>query len=115
MKLLLSTVAANIFVSAQTTRVRTKFIEEPYAMNLNCGDCIAAGHNFLWRSEVNGLVVNDEEYPTNTGKYDDTDIMCCEGSFAMYDKTYDYTKTSPEIECAKLFKRANNRDKKVWR
>jgi hypothetical protein len=90
-------------------------MDTEYSMDLNCGECIAAGHNFLWRSEENGLVVNDEEYPSNTGKYEDTDIMCCEGSFDFYNKDWDYTQSSPTVECAKLFKRANNRDKKLWR
>jgi hypothetical protein len=88
----------------------------PYDIKLSCGECIASGYNFLWRSEVNSKKVNDNEYPKNTGKYEDTDVMCCEGSFEFYKGlTIDFNSGSALAECAKLFQRANNRDKKDWR
>jgi hypothetical protein len=77
------TVAATI-VAAQDARVRTTFVETPYDIKLNCGDCIASGFNYAWKSRETGLVVNDQEYPVNTGRYDSTDVMCCEGSTAYY-------------------------------
>jgi len=90
MKLLSASVAALLGVRGQETpRIRTKFAESPYDISLPCGECVASGWNFVWRTEETGLVVNDEEYPTNTGDYDDTDVMCCEGSTEFYaDRTY---------------------------
>ena len=81
------TVAASL-VAAQDARIRTKFVEVPYDIGMNCGDCIASGYNFVWKSKETGLVVNDEEYPVNTGKFISTDVMCCEGSSDFYK---DYT------------------------
>ena len=95
MRLLSASVAALFGVKAQdaTPRIRTTFMDSPYDISLPCGECVASGHNFVWRTVETGLVVNDEEYPTNTGKYADTDVMCCEGSFDRYKDT-DYVPSS---------------------
>jgi hypothetical protein len=81
----LFTVAATL-VAAQdgTTRVKDKFIDLPYDIGMSCGNCIASGFNYVWKTKETGLVVNDEEYPVNTGAFSTTDVMCCEGSKDFY-------------------------------
>lgn len=121
MKLLSASVAALLGVQAQEERVRTKFADSAYSMDLPCGDCVASGWNYLWKSEETGLVVNDEEYPTNTGKFADTDVMCCEGSVDFYSSgdraaynpaTY---PAGPGKECAEILRFARGSAKTEWR
>ena len=77
---------ATTLVAAQDARNRNKFVDVPYDIKLNCGDCIAAGYNYAWKTKETGLVVNDEEYPVNSGLYGTTSVMCCEGSADEYEK-----------------------------
>lgn len=122
MKYFALTVAASLLVSAQETRARTKFIDTPYDIKLNCGDCIAAGYNFVWKTKETGLMVTDEEYPVNTGLFASTDVMCCEGSSEFY-KDYGFPGNSlPAVDdglaktsCALLFKQARNAERVNWR
>jgi len=101
MKLISASVAALLGVSAQdaSRQSRTKFAESDYDISLPCGECVASGWNWVWKTEETGLVVNDSEYPTNTGAYDTTDVMCCEGSHDYYaDRTYTPSSTvAPEL------------------
>ena len=122
MKLLSASVAALLGIGAQDTpRIRTKFAESPYEISLPCGECVASGWNFVWKTQETGLVVNDEEYPTNTGVYATTDVMCCEGSTEFYaDKAYTpatvpTAEEEADFQCTWLFKLANGRDKTAWR
>lgn len=55
----------------------------PYHPDLNCGECVAGGHNFCWRARVPGEMLNDKEYPTMTPYFKsnqlntDTQQRCC--------------------------------------
>ena len=79
-------VALTLLSAQDATRVRTKFVNVPYDIKMSCGDCIASGYNYLWKTKETGLVVNDEEYPVNSGLYGTTSVMCCEGSADEYEK-----------------------------
>lgn len=123
MKLLQASVAAILGVSAQdTTRSRNKFGSTPYALDLNCGDCIASGFNFIWKSEETGLIVSDEEYPSNTGNFADTDTFCCQGDVDYFttlknDNAWNPTNTpdTPDGKCTQILALLRGKEKTLWR
>ena len=39
------------------------FKDIEYDKSLGCGECIAAGYNFCWKSVKVGEILTDDEYP----------------------------------------------------
>ena len=35
----------------------------PYSTSLNCGECIASGFNFCWKTDIPGKILNNDNYP----------------------------------------------------
>lgn len=54
-----------------------------YHPDLKCGDCVAGGYNFCWKSTIPGEVLGDNDYPTlkpildSIGGNLDTESRCC--------------------------------------
>jgi len=53
-----------------------------HAYNLPCGDCVAGGFNFCWKSEVPGQVLSDDDFPNKKSAETNTDealmnSRCC--------------------------------------
>ena len=98
-----------------------------YDINAPCGQCIASGYNFCWKSEESGLILTDDQYPTATGVYETTNTMCCGeqswyddykmengGAFSLSTETDD-EKLYPNRNCAMLMKNSRVADKIGWR
>ena len=70
------------------SRSSRDFLERiDYDPDLNCGDCVAGGHNFCWRARVPGEILTDDDYPVfnsmkkSKGKDNtDTEARCCYNS-----------------------------------
>lgn len=39
-----------------------------HAYDLPCGECVAGGYNFCWKSEVPGQVLSDDDFPIKSSK-----------------------------------------------
>ena len=35
----------------------------PFSTSLNCGECIASGFNFCWKTDIPGKILSEENYP----------------------------------------------------
>ena len=119
---LVTLLALMFSAEAQDTPVRNKvpYVKKDYDLELNCGECIAAGYNFCWKTEETGLSVNDDEYPTNTRLYSTTDLMCCEGGSEFYEDYFASNGPPPDDgtpinTCTNLLKAARGRSKTEWR
>ena len=48
----------------------------PYSTSLNCGECIASGFNFCWKTDIPGKILNDN-YPKKNDDFKLTEQRCC--------------------------------------
>lgn len=74
----------------------------PYSTSLNCGECIASGFNFCWKTDIPGKVLNDLNYPKKNDDFKVTEQRCCETN-AVDDKA-----NCPD------FKKMKDDEKSLW-
>jgi hypothetical protein len=48
-----------------------------YDKSLGCGECVAAGYNFCWKSVKVGEILDDKEYPEYNKFSSKTESICC--------------------------------------
>ena len=48
-----------------------------YDKSLGCGECIASGYNFCWKSVKVGEILTDEDYPEYNDNISKTQSICC--------------------------------------
>ena len=54
----------------------------PYSNTLNCGECIASGFNFCWKTDIPGKILNNDNYPKKNDDFKLTEQRCCETNAA---------------------------------
>lgn len=48
-----------------------------YNRNLNCGECIAGGYNYCWKTRDPSKVLSDSEFPSYQESRSATESICC--------------------------------------
>jgi hypothetical protein len=48
-----------------------------YSKDLGCGECVAGGYSFCWKSTSSGEVLSDKEYPKYNSNSNLRTAICC--------------------------------------